>query len=316
MGSFAWKISKVCWVAATVSPFASAQVPQSAGDIEAILQPAGDLLEGALGGAAGNILERRQDAASTNDTDLAIWDTETSALCEKHLSQLSVATNPSGTAICYNLPSLDTTTGAFMADLRLYQVSTPSGDFSGISPEEIQVGVQYDGASVSPINQTINARSVEEALKKRQTITPTLLQSYMMVGQVDMSRMPSPLTIGGVEALVMPQVTLSAREATATVSPNEAAFINGVFSRDVVMSDFGLAQLAVDNITAQYQNGTVAFIVPGVNILIFPIGLIITAIWTVVGFAAYGFGTYERYAYRDAYRRRKNREMKGSTGRI
>lgn len=121
---------------------------------------------------------------------------------------------------------------------------------------------------------------------------------------------------GGIEALVMPKVTLSARRATATVSANEAAFINGVFSREVVMSDFGLAQLAVDNITAQYQAGDVAFILPGVNILIFPIGLIITSIWTVLGFAAYGFGTYERYAYRDAYRRRKARELIGSTGRI
>lgn len=198
MGSFAWKISKACWVAATVvAPLASAQIPQSVGDIEAALNPAANILEGALGGVTGNILDRRQDAGSagTNETDMALWDTETNALCEQHLSQLSVATNPSGTAICYNLPSLDTTTGEFMADLRLYQVSTPSGDFTGISPDEIQVGVQYDGASVSPINQTINARSVEDALKKRQTITPILLQSYMMVGQVDMSRMPSPMTM-------------------------------------------------------------------------------------------------------------------------
>lgn len=115
---------------------------------------------------------------------------------------------------------------------------------------------------------------------------------------------------------MIPRVTLSARSATTTVSPNEAAFINGVFSREVVMSSFGLAQLAVDNITAQYEQGNVAFVVPGVNILIFPIGLIITSIWTLVGFAAYGYGTYERYAYRDAYRQRKARDLKGGTGRI
>ncbi len=114
----------------------------------------------------------------------------------------------------------------------------------------------------------------------------------------------------------MPKVTLSAGTATAVVSANEASFINGIFSREVVMSDVGLAQLAVDNITAQYQNGTVAFVVPGVNILIQPIGLIITCIWMFVGFAVYGFGTYERYAYREAYRRRRDRDMKGTTGRI
>lgn len=318
MASLALKFSSVCWVAATLAPLAYAQVPQGAGDLEAALHPEGRFIESALGGAAGNVLERRQDSgtAGSNDTDLAAWDTETSALCEQHLSQLNVATNPSGTAICYNLPSLDTTTGTFMADLRLYQVSTPSGDFAGIAPEEIQVGVQYDGASVSPINQTINARSVEDMLSKRQAVTPTLLQSYMMVGQVELSRMPDPMTVGGVEALVIPKVTLSARQAITTVSPNEAAFINGVFSKEVVMSDFGRAQLAVDNITAQFQEGNVAFVLPGVNILIFPIGLIITSIWTVLGFGFYGFGTYERYAYREAYRRRKAWDLKGSTGRI
>lgn len=196
MGSLAWKLSGVCWAAATVAPLAFAQVPRSAGDLEAALQPEGRFMESALGSATDDILERRQNTGSVglNETEQAVWDQETSALCEQHLSQLGTASNPSGTAICYNLPSLDTTTGAFMADLRLYQVSTPSGDFAGISPSEIQVGVQYDGASVSPVNQTIASRSVN-VLDKRQTIPPVFLQSYTMVGQVDMNRMPNPMTM-------------------------------------------------------------------------------------------------------------------------
>lgn len=195
----AWKIASVCWAAAAaVAPFAAAQIPQGVGDLEAAFNPQGGLPENAFGGAAGSsglLLEKRQDAGSTNATDLEDWDAETSALCEEHLAKLGAASNPSGTAICYNLPSLDTTTGTFMADLRLYQVSTPSGDFQGIPPQEIQVGVEYDGASVSPVSQNVNARAVEEALAKRQTVAPTLLQSYMMVGQVDLSRMPDPMTM-------------------------------------------------------------------------------------------------------------------------
>lgn len=297
----------MCWVAATIVPLVAAQTPQEVGDL-------------AFAGVPSSIFQRQDDGSgattgSLNETDMAVWDEETEALCEQHLSQLSVASNPSGTAICYNLPSLDTTTGAFMADLRLYQVSTPSGDFTGIAPEEIQVGVQYDGSSVSPVQQNVETRSVKD-LAKRQAVAPTLLQSYMMVGQMDMNRLPDPMTIGGIEALVMPKVTLSAGTATTTVSPNEAAFINGVFSREIVMSDFGLAQLAVDNITAQYEAGNVAFVLPGVNLLIFPIGLIITSIWTVLGFAAYGYGTYERYAYRAAYRARKVRDQSAAKGRI
>ena len=121
---------------------------------------------------------------------------------------------------------------------------------------------------------------------------------------------------GAVEALVMPQVTLSARGVSTTVSPNTAAFINGVFSKEVVMSDFGFAQKAVEEITAKLQDGEVAFVLPGVNILIFPIGLIVTSIWLAIGLAFYGFGTYERYAYRDSYRRRKARDVSSGRGRI
>ena len=82
------------------------------------------------------------------------------------------------------------------------------------------------------------------------------------------------------------------------------------------MSDFGFAQKAVDEIMEKLQEGEVAFVLPGVNILIFPIGLIITSIWLAIGLAFYGFGTYERYAYRDSYRRRKARDVSSGRGRI
>lgn len=120
----------------------------------------------------------------------------------------------------------------------------------------------------------------------------------------------------------MPTVTLTGRSPTGqqvstNVSSNEAAFVNGIFSNEVVMSDVSLASLAVDDQVAGLHNGTVAFVLPGVNILIFPVGLILTSIWLVVGVAFYAFGTYERYNYRDMYRNRKARDGKpGYAGRI
>ncbi len=185
MGSFRLKLSGMFWVAAAAVPLASAQILEEVVD-----------LESAWGMAAGGFLQKRQNdaIAGFNETEMAIWNTETSALCEDHLSRLSIASNPTGTAICYNLPSLDTTTGSFMADLRLYQVSTPSGDFTGVPAQQIQVGVEYIGASVSPLTQSVNTRSVD-TLVKRQNQAPVLLQSYMMVGQMDMSQMPSPMTM-------------------------------------------------------------------------------------------------------------------------
>ena len=131
-----------------------------------------------------------------------------------------------------------------------------------------------------------------------------------------MDRLTDRIHSGGVEALVMPQVTLSAGGVSTTVQPNAAAFINGVFSKEIIQSDFGVAQAAVEDIVAQLANGDVAFVLPGVNILIFPIGLIVTSIWLAIGLAFYGFGTYERYAYRDSYRRRKAREQSSGMGRI
>jgi hypothetical protein len=124
-----------------------------------------------------------------------------------------------------------------------------------------------------------------------------------------------------VEAGVLPIVTLSARSSSGqivntNVSSNEASFVNGVFSKDVILSEFSLAELAVTEIAAQLQNGTVPFILPGVNILIFPAGLVVTSVWVLVFVAVYGFGTYERYWHRDSYRSRKARAGKGGAGRI
>ncbi|XXG95224.1 hypothetical protein Hte_001484 [Hypoxylon texense] len=272
-----------------------------------MFQPRGDILETRLDSAGSDSLQRRQ-TTTTDLTNMTQWNTDTSAACLSALSTLSAASNPSGTAVCYNLFSLDTTNGSFMADLRLFQVSVPFGDFLGIPPADISVGLEYNGASVSPVSTGVQARDIT----KRQSSAPTQLQAYMFVGQIDQAKMAQPMTMGVLEALVMPTVTLTGKNlagqpVSTNVSSNEAAFVNGIFSTEVVMSDFSIASLAVDTITAQMHNGTVAFVLPGVNILIFPVGLVLTSIWLVIGVGFYAFGTYERYNYRDTYRRRKAR---------
>jgi hypothetical protein len=108
----------------------------------------------------------------------------------------------------------------------------------------------------------------------------------------------------------MPTLTLTARNSTGsmirtTVSINEAAFLTGVFSQDVIMSDFAMASAAVDEQVAALANGTVAFILPGVQLMVFPIGLIMMSTWLLIFVVAVGFGTYERYNYALMYRRRQ-----------
>lgn len=111
------------------------------------------------------------------------------------------------------------------------------------------------------------------------------------------------------EALVMPILTLSATTNTgavisSNVSLNEAVFLVGVFSNDVILSDFAAAQQAVAQLQVGLKNGTVAFVLPGVNLMIFPTGLVISGTWLLIGLLVYGFGTYERIQHVAAYKRR------------
>lgn len=112
----------------------------------------------------------------------------------------------------------------------------------------------------------------------------------------------------------MPVLTLTAETddgntVATNVSSNEAVFVTGVFSQEVVMSDFARASAAVDEVVAQMKNGTVAFVLPGVQLMIYPIGLIITGTWLVLGLLAYGIGTYDRIRFAESYRRRLARAM-------
>jgi hypothetical protein len=119
----------------------------------------------------------------------------------------------------------------------------------------------------------------------------------------------------------MPVVTLKATNSngqvvSTNVSSNEAAFVTGEFSNDVVVSNFRLAELAVEAEVALLKNGTVAFVLPGVRLMIFPVGLVITSIWLLLGLSAYGMGTFARYNFREAHKRRMAVAQKGGVSRI
>ncbi|GFP55987.1 hypothetical protein ACSS6W_006187 [Trichoderma asperelloides] len=253
--------------------------------------------------------------------DFTAWNNITSAACQARLSQLTRTSNPSGDCICYNLPMLNVDTGMFEADLRLYRVSAPRDSFVGVPPSGIQVGVSYKGASVSPMKPvTSGSSSPAVNITKRSdgSSGPTLLQSYMLVGQIDKDQMKNNLSIAALQALVMPTLTLSAvtpggSQISSNVSLNEASFLVGVFSNDVVLSDFAAAQQAVAVQQAALKNGTIAFILPGVNLLIFPTGLIVTCVWLFIGLLAYGFGTYQRIQYATAFKRRAMHASKGDS---
>jgi hypothetical protein len=131
--------------------------------------------------------------------NMTAWDAQANEACSSALSHLPEASNPSGTCVCYNLAALNNVTGTFKADLRLYQLSEPRGQFGGIPPEKIQVGLSYKGASVSPVSaQTASGEVGAAAVSPRQadiSANLKLLQSYLFVGQIDQTEMSAPLTM-------------------------------------------------------------------------------------------------------------------------
>lgn len=159
---------------------------------------------------SGPHLERRQrpefESTVTLNQDGTInmeeWDADTEAACQESLKRLMIASNPSGACICYNLPSLDTASGVFEADLRVYRFNEPSGDFGGIAPEDIEVALMYEGASVSPVDAE-NMPSLNPGRRKRQEVDGggegapdlPLLQQYLLVGQIDEDRLSDDMTM-------------------------------------------------------------------------------------------------------------------------
>ncbi|KAI9172528.1 hypothetical protein HJFPF1_02030 [Paramyrothecium foliicola] len=290
-----------------------------------------------VAGSSAVVIDRRQAPANpsavlngtTNDIhiirnpdgtlNMDSWNTVTDAACIDALKKLPRSTNPSGHCVCYNLPSLDAQSGVFEADLRLYRISEPREGFATARPEDVQIEVKYGGAIVSTIDasavQALGMQGQMASMTKRDFGDPELIRVSMLAGKINEDRLHTDMTMAQFEELVMPVLTLSAQNAsgarvTTTVSLNEAVFLTGVFSNEIIVSDFGAAKASVDNSRAQLTSGQIAFVLPGTQIMIFPIGLIITSVWLLLGVSAYGYGTIQRMSYAESYKRRTNGSTK------
>lgn len=133
-------------------------------------------------------LNKRQSTVNVTE-----WNEKVLSSCSSQLRSLEVsAINPSGVAACYNIPHWDTETGVFHADLRLFRVSEPTGQFNGISAEDIQVDMSYASASVSIVdNSALRRRGVampsmplpRSVLGKREE--PALSETYAFYGKIN-----------------------------------------------------------------------------------------------------------------------------------
>lgn len=265
---------------------------------------------------ANNDTETLNEDGSLNMTSFTL---STNAACSAALSSMSRASNPSGMSICFNLPSMDTRSGVFEADLRLYQVSEPRDAWTDVKVTDVDVNVGFGNAMVRNVTEEdVRGVGMVGDLGKRQDNGngPELLQKYMLVGQINEQDMQPNLSMAVLEALIMPTLSLTSSEPplNTTLSPNEASFLTGVFSDETPMSDFSAAQAAVYNALDRLEAEEEVFVLPGTQIMIFPIGAVITGTWAVLGIAAYGWGTVGRWRFREGYRERVKMGMGGRSG--
>lgn len=110
--------------------------------------------------------------------------------------------------------------------------------------------------------------------------------------------------------LLIPKIQISAKTPTgqdvsATLSSNEASFVNGVFNKQATPADAAAAAASASAAAAK----ATPFVLPGTSLAFFPVGLVITCVWTGGFFLAVGLGTIGRIQFREQYRRRMKREM-------
>jgi hypothetical protein len=102
--------------------------------------------------------------------------------CVDAFADITNVSNAAGWAACYNVLYLNNQTGIFEADLRLYQVSQPSGPFAGIPNTNIHLALNYPEAAISATSQ----QTKRSELATRQTNSNmSQLQQYSFVGQID-----------------------------------------------------------------------------------------------------------------------------------
>lgn len=113
--------------------------------------------------------------------------------------------------------------------------------------------------------------------------------------------------------LLVPQIDLAARntrtnqDVETTLASNEASFVNGVFAR-AASGPTNVDPEAAAKASAAVQSAE-PFVVPGQSLAFFPIGLVISSVWTAGFFLAVGGGTYGRIQFREQYRRRVRAEV-------
>ena len=108
----------------------------------------------------------------------------TDAACLSKLTALNgKASNPSGLAACYNVPQYVNSTGAFQADLSMWKIAAPTGDWEAVRQDSVMVALNYPDATVAS-QQKLNSRRGLEG-RAATPAAPTKVTEMTFVGMVN-----------------------------------------------------------------------------------------------------------------------------------
>ncbi|KIX97649.1 uncharacterized protein Z520_06427 [Fonsecaea multimorphosa CBS 102226] len=257
---------------------------------------------------------RREPQSSTGSLSVAA---PTSALnqtistaCINSLQSLTSVQNAAGLAACYNILQYDSKQGAFEADLRLYQMFQPTGNFQNVPINDIMISLTYP---TSTTFQSLTKRRKRDVEARQSSSSMAEVQQYTLFGTFEANLNLAMLNDTQVMSLMLPDIKLNAATDSQTpimanISAADGAwFVVGAF-KDEFKNSLVSSSVATAAIAA-----AVPFVLPGRHLGIFPTGLIVTCSWTVLFLLAYGLGTIGRIQYRSVYRKRKAAQA-GRTG--
>ena len=141
------------------------------------------------GPAASGIQQKA--AAPTPPQEAAPAMPDPAPACMKALTAMNGnASNPSGMAVCYNVMMMDNTTGVFQADVRLFKISDPTGDWSTLDMSKVSTSLSYLGASVSRENKKRDFDRTPEDVEKRTAAPPQSVQNNTFIGKAHADVLP------------------------------------------------------------------------------------------------------------------------------
>lgn len=232
--------------------------------------------------------------------------TSVQTACTSAMQSMSNVTNEAGFAACYNVVEWSPNINMFQADLRLYQMASPTGAFADIAMSAITVLLTFPNSTQFSI--LMNTKRSLASLENRDTNTPTQIQQYTLVGNFKDQLSFSKLNSTEEMSLVIPKITLQATSTNDTSITSDidvtdvAYFVAGQF-KDQATPQLA-AQAANPSMAAAAVTAGLPYSIPGRHLGIFPTGLIVTGAWTLFFFITFGVGTLGRIRHRNAYRKR------------